>query len=151
MSLLRPHGAMKAVENPQARIAYLEKQLETLQDKYDHLLAGMGQKLRFPSAFKLTKHQEIVLGVIFTRQIAYISMIDAAMYAHKPIEIETPPHQLIKVFIYHIRKRLKPFGLSIKTNFAVGYSMSPKDKLIIRNMIDAEAAAEARLWRGAAA
>jgi DNA-binding response OmpR family regulator len=135
----------RAIENPQVRIAFLENQLSVLQDKYDMLRMEFGQHLNFPSVFKLTNSQATVLGVIMARPRASVSMIMAALYSHRLDEPESEALRIVCVFVFQLRKKLKPFGLTIKNLWNVGYFMEQEDKRIVLNMIEAEAIAATQI------
>jgi DNA-binding response OmpR family regulator len=129
----------RSSQNPYARIAHLENQLSILQDKYDLLRMELGQHLTFPPAFKLTNSQSTVLGVIMARPTASVSTIMTALYSDRIDEPESQPLRIVCVFVFQLRKKLKPFGLTIKNLWDVGYFMEQEDKRIILNMIEAEA------------
>jgi two-component system cell cycle response regulator CtrA len=129
---------MNIAADPYARIACLEAQLQTLQDQNDFLRAELGQNLQFPPMFKLTPCQACVLGVIMARPIAYASMIMSALYADKPDEPESPPDRILAVFIFNVRKKLRPFGIRIENIHGVGYRMAINDKQKLIDLMRAE-------------
>jgi hypothetical protein len=80
--------------------------------------------------FKITKLQARVLAVLIKRPRADRDTLHAAIEHGRPDknpERETNP-KMIDVVICHLRKRLVPWGLTIKTVWSSGYYMEQEDR-----------------------
>jgi DNA-binding response OmpR family regulator len=126
---------MNEVESLRARVAVLEAELDNLQDKYNILLAELGQHIEVPLQFGLTRHEAGALGAIMARPIAFKSTIMAAIYADKVADDETPMEKIIDVFVCKLRKKLDPFGISVETVWGQGYKMSAENKQKILDLM----------------
>ena len=56
---------------------------------------------------------------------------------------DEPEMKIVDVFVCHIRRKLKPFGIEIGTRWGVGYFMTPANKAEARRQIEASRGAAA--------
>lgn len=49
-----------------------------------------------------------------------------------------PEIKIIEVLICHLRRALQPHGITIKTDWAIGYSISPADRVKLDAIINAD-------------
>lgn len=103
--------------------------------------------------FKVTQLQSCVLGVLLRREEASKTTIHNAIENQRatrrhcqPVDLEETDPKLVDVVICLLRKRLKPFGIVIKTLWARGYCIERADRAkameIIKNHDNPPPAAE---------
>lgn len=100
------------------RVEYLELQVEALEQAL-HGLSG-----KHPVVAGLTPNETRIFAMIRKRSPNAVrrSSIMDAMYALRAVD-EQPTIKVIDVLVCRGRKKLKPFGIEIKTVWGVGYSM----------------------------
>lgn len=71
-----------------------------------------------PAEWHLTRKQQALFSMLLTRDIVTRDMLDAADITGASI---TPNHG--NVILYQLRKKLKKFGVQIKTEWGVGWRL----------------------------
>ena len=112
------------------QVDLLREQL-ALRDERIHQLAQvlMAAEIRVPFEWSLTGSERAVFGVLLSRPMATKEAIMAALYysqGRDEAEIK-----IVDVFVCKIRKKLRPFGVGIKTVWGLGYELdaSVREKL----------------------
>lgn len=101
-------------QSPQTRIQQLEDQVEVLKD------ALADRAMPLPAEWPLSPMEEIVFRVLLKRDVARFAAISAALYSDRP---DPPDDRIIHVFVYRIRQKLKPFGVTVYRVRHVGYAL----------------------------
>ena len=85
--------------------------------------------------FKVTKLQGALLAVLINRtEVTKDTMHQVIESRRSSLKEETDP-KMVDVVICHLRKRLKPFNLTIHTLWARGYYMEPAQRQHMLNML----------------
>lgn len=100
--------------NDATRIRQLEDQVEVLKD------ALADRAVPLPEEWRLTAMEEAVFRVLLKHDVARLTAISAALYSDRP---DPPDDNIIRVFIFRIRRKLKPFGITIARARHVGYAL----------------------------
>jgi two-component system cell cycle response regulator CtrA len=98
----------------QSRIQQLEDQVEVLKD------ALADRTVPLPDDWPLSPMEETVFRVMLKRDVARFAAIFAALYSDRP---DPPDDKIIHVFIFRIRRKLKPFGVVVTRVRHVGYAL----------------------------
>lgn len=117
------------VENDmlRARIAQLE----------DALMAS--ERFVVPVEWRLTANEARVFGVLLARELATKEAIMAALYGN--LGKDEAEIKIVDVFVCKARRKLKPFGVEIKTVWGQGYYLTPETKARLRAAAEQERAA----------
>ena len=94
-----------------------------LKERIRYLEKALGSEWRAPTVLRLSPSEERILGlVIAKRGYATTETIFDVLYG----EAEDPPDEIVvRVLISHLRTKLKPHGITIKTRWNVGYLLDP--------------------------
>lgn len=85
-----------------------------------------------------------ILGMLLKRNFVSHESLYIVLYCDRP-EADWPEPKVLDVQICKLRKRLKMFGLEIKTRWGEGWSMTVADKVKARAILDAGVAADVTL------
>jgi DNA-binding response OmpR family regulator len=83
-----------------------------------------------PAKWRLTTSEKAILSVLSMHETATRKIIHAALYSHDidgAADLKT-----VDVFIFSIRKKLKPFGIKIYCRYGAGWYMFAEDRALIR-------------------
>ena len=122
-----------------ARVRGLEAEIDRLQARVDQLEGVMGMAWIAPMEWGLTGAQTRVFGVLMARELATKDAIMAGVY--RDVMAEEAQPKIVDVFICHIRRKLKPFGLTIETVWGRGYRLSAEAKAAVNARLEAGMAA----------
>lgn len=107
-----------------ARIEALEAENERLMQRIDQLEAAWGMGFVAPIEWRLTPSEQRVMGVLLKREVVSKDAIMATLYrADGRDEAEI---KIVDVFICKMRKKLKPFNISINTLWGIGYALADR-------------------------
>lgn len=115
----------------------LERQIDELQHRIRVLEEITGAALDAPLEFGLTRNEACILGLLTKNELVRRSSVMEALYMHKQDEAEI---KIVDVFVCHLRRKVKPFGIVIDTVWGHGYSMPGASKAIVAGMLKARAA-----------
>ena len=102
-----------------ARLEQLEAENEELRDQLAfYELTIFGEMLQFPAEWRLTRNEKRLLGVLLSMNIAHTDAIMAAIYRGK---LDEPFSKIINVMIFNLRRKLRPFGVEIRTRINLGF------------------------------
>jgi hypothetical protein len=88
-------------------------------------------------AFKVTKLQATALALLIRRKEVTKAMIHHVVEQRRPANSEETDPKMVDVVICNLRKRIKPYNLTIVTVWSCGYYMLPEDRLRAAEMIKA--------------
>jgi DNA-binding response OmpR family regulator len=103
------------------RIRQLEIEKQRLLDEIDVLKDALsGAPAPLPVEWGLTPSQAGIMRLLIKRGTATYAACMAALYSDR---VAQPDVKIISVFILRMRKKLKPFGVEIRTLWGVGYAL----------------------------
>lgn len=107
----------------------LAGQLEIARERITQLERALGVHFAAPLCLGLTRKQAQLLGVLMARPIVNHDVLFTALYSAKP---HAPGSGVIAAHIFHLRNKLKKFGIEIMTKSWEGYYMTPEMKEKVR-------------------
>ena len=114
-----------------ARLEAVERENDMLRARIAQLEDALaGSAVALPIEWGLTPQESRVLGVLRARSMATKEAVMAALYVDLGKDEAEP--KIVDVFICKIRKKLKPFGVEIKTVWGQGYSLAEKSRAVIK-------------------
>ena len=119
-----------------ARIYALQKVIEGLEEKIAYLEDLLGMSLDAPIELGLTPSEARVLGLLLKRDVATKDGLMVALYGRG--NREEAEIKIVDVFICKIRKKLKPFSLTIETVWGQGYTMPKESKALFNKLFQEE-------------
>jgi two-component system cell cycle response regulator CtrA len=129
-------GEVSPVINWEARAKVLDVENELLRAENCRLREQIGLAAKPPLMFALTRSEAAMFGVLLANRAPRKETFMAALYSLNP---DDPPEiKIVDVFICKMRKKLKPFGIEIKTHWGDGFSMPEESKAKARDFIGAQ-------------
>lgn len=108
-------------QSPQARIRQLEIENGRLLDQVDVLKGALADEdVILPAEWRLSPTEDQVFRVMLRRDVARLPAFMAAIYSDRP---DPPEDKIVQVFIFRMRRKLRPFGISIHRVRNVGYAL----------------------------
>ena len=109
------------------RIDILEEELYQLRD------LKLNRKWTPPIALALTVHEEKVLTMLMM-QSGTVSK-DAMMASLYNLQMkDSPGPKIIDVYVCKLRKKLKPWGIQVTTDWGRGYKLTDEDRDKLKNL-----------------
>jgi DNA-binding response OmpR family regulator len=119
----------------EARAKMLEVENEMLRERVRDLEKEIGLAAEAPPMFGLTRSEAVMFGVLLNNRICQASTFMSALFS---LDVDDPPEEkILDVWICRMRKKLKPFGIEIKTHHGVGYDMPEVSKARARDLMGA--------------
>jgi hypothetical protein len=103
--------------------------------------------LHLSKLFRTTRLQSTVLLRLMRRSICTKQMIHDAVEDNRGNPDEPTSEKIVDVVVCHIRKKLKPFGLALRTLHGQGYHMPPEDQYRASEMLREETANATRSYQ----
>jgi two-component system, cell cycle response regulator CtrA len=120
-----------AIDQDQRTIHVLRRTIRRLQDEIDHLKQALGTLSHPPAEWEtdwgLTGPESIILAALIKHRVVTRDALMAALYSGRGPDAE-PDSGIIDVFIYRIRRKLRPRGIAIVTVRERGWMLSPEDR-----------------------
>lgn len=107
-------------------------EVEALRYQVEELRHAMGLRAEFPRELRLTPYEARMLGLLTRRDIASKEYLFTALYADDWSECREP--KVIEVFLSKLRKKLSPFGVTIRNDYGHGWYLSKEDKAKLKAM-----------------
>lgn len=105
------------------RLEVVEQENLLLRERIAFLEAILIDCVRLPVEWGLTQQETRVFGTLVNREVATKDAVMAALYSDRAgAEGEVEP-KIVDVFVCKIRKKLKPFGIEIRTVWGQGYAL----------------------------
>ena len=115
----------------QARINELEDLVEDLQSRINSMLALKTQMV-FPPEWKLTRMESVMLQLMMKHTIMTRELVSSALYSQRN---DPPNSRVIDAVTCHLRKKLDPYGIIIKTERGCGYHLDFDAKELIKRYL----------------
>ena len=120
--------------NDDVIIAAQREKIDELEEQVRQLKKVLVPVFVTPVEWGLTRKQQALFCMLLKREIVTRDMLDAAEITGASI---TPNHS--NVILYQLRKKLKKFGIQVKTERGVGWRLVDR-KSWQKRLTDAEAA-----------
>lgn len=117
----------------------LREENETLKEQIAYLQAALMGPEELPIEWKLTKTEQRIVRVCLARELATKEAIATALYWDKDEPADGMSN--INVHMSKIRRKLKPFGIEIKTSWGKGFYVPSEIREQFRSRVDQRAAA----------
>lgn len=101
----------------------VEQENAILRERIASLEAILLDCVRPPPEWLLTPAEVRVFGVLVNRELATKDAVMASLYSDRVTGDEDVNPKIVDVFICKIRKKVKPFGIDIRTVWGHGYSL----------------------------
>jgi two-component system cell cycle response regulator CtrA len=126
----------------EVRLTMLEAENELLREQVRRLEQALTGVRYVPFEWGLTTSEALVVGVLVNREIATKDAIMAALY--RDMSRDEAEIKIVDVFICKVRRKLKPFAVTIETVWGVGYRLDAewRDRLRRRQDDDEALAAQ---------
>jgi DNA-binding response OmpR family regulator len=95
----------------------MTQSIEELRDRVEELETLLGIKTKIPDAYKLSPTEQKFVGILLRRKVANTEMLLTAIYGGLT---DRSPH-IVGVNIMNIRRKLAPWGVTIKNQWGRGY------------------------------
>lgn len=119
-------------------VAKLEEENDALRARVRMLEELSGAGFESPPEFALTRNESIIFGMLLKNQLVRRIAVMDALYMHKQDEAEI---KIVDVWVCKIRKKMKPYGITITVQWGQGYFMPAESKAIAQAMLDQARAA----------
>jgi two-component system cell cycle response regulator CtrA len=121
------------------RVAPRIEQLEAENEELRALVAEL-KLLAFgewtaPPEWRLTAAQQRVFAFLLKRGFARRDQIAAALWSDRH-ERELPNPRTMDVQVCLLRRKLAPFGVTIRTVWGSGYALNPEDRARLRGVLE---------------
>lgn len=113
-----------------ARLEVVERENEELREQVRQLLIMLRGDAPMPIQFSLTGKEAALLGALMQGTIVSKESCLHFIYQGR----DEPELKIIDVFVCKLRRKLKPFGITIDTAWGRGYALAPEAKKRIREM-----------------
>jgi two-component system cell cycle response regulator CtrA len=118
-----------------ARAEVLDVENETLREEIRLLKKALKGADMPPPYFNLTRSEAEMFNVLLNNRAPRVEAFIAAMYS---TEADEPPgEKILDVWICKMRKKLKPFGIEIKTHWGECWEMPESSKVRARELMEA--------------
>src|SRR5215472_9340353 len=106
----------------------LRREVQALCDALEAMRSSLKSEpgLKLIQIAHLTHAERQLLGILIRRRRVTKDQLMTALYCHRPDN--EPGAKIIDTYICKIRKKLKPYGIEIKTLWCAGYEM-PLDSI----------------------
>lgn len=123
-----------------ARLEVLERENEMLRARIAQLEEALFATDSFvaPAAWGLSRLEAQVFGVLLARPLARKDTIMQALYAGRAGD--PPEDNICDLWICKLRRKLRPFGIEIKTAWGQGWMLEPETRAALRPTTQEKAA-----------
>jgi DNA-binding response OmpR family regulator len=116
----------------------LERENDELRARVRMLEEMSGATFEAPPQFCLTRNEAVIFGLLLKQTLVSRAAMMSALYFHKQDEAEI---KIVDVWVCKMRRKFKPYGIEIQTQWGQGYFMSAESKAIARSLLDQARAA----------
>ncbi len=119
-------------------IEKLERENDELRARVRALEELTGVNFDAPPQFGFTRNECVIFGLLLKQKLVRRDALMEALYFHKQDEAEI---KIVDVWVCKMRKKVKPYGISIETQWGQGYFLLPESKAIAQSWLDQARAA----------
>lgn len=119
-------------------VAKLEEENDDLRARVRMLEELSGVNFEAPPQFGLTKNETVIFGLLLKNKVVMRSSMMLALYMHKQDEADI---KIVDVWVCKIRRKLKPYGIEIGTQWGQGYFLTTDAKALAQSLLDQAKAA----------
>lgn len=110
------------------RFEVIEAENDRLRDRVEQLERALfGGEIPLPLEWRLSGTEARVFGTLISRELVTKDVLMTALYSLRP-DTDEPEMKICDVFICKLRKKLKPFGITIHTSWGRGWTLDPRDR-----------------------
>lgn len=113
-------------------VATLEAENDHLRDRIRLLEEMVGVSFEVPLAFGFTGKEREVFGCLLKNTLVKREHLMRVVYPPPYDDVEM---KILDVFVCKIRKKLKPFDVSIETQWGEGYFIKPEGKKKVEELL----------------
>lgn len=124
----------------EARARVAERENEEMRERIASLEETLGFTFDAPAFLRLSVCEAKLFGALLARPAVTKQLAMEVLYGGKP-DADVAMEKIVDVFVCKLRRKLKPFGLRIETNWGQGYFMAPDVKAAARKLIEESEAA----------
>lgn len=117
-------------------IAVQRERIECLEEELRQLRDNLAPITLFPIEWRLTATQQRIMAAFHKSRDGFLTH-EQVFIASGSLAEEAD--NLVKVQIMHLRKRIRPLGITIEKRWGLGYSISPESKLILKAALGGQA------------
>lgn len=107
-------------------LSIIEAESDRLRERVAMLEAALMDTRVLPLEWRLTASEARIFGVLVNRELATKDAMMAALYVDDGRD--EAEEKIVDVFICKLRKKLKPFGVEIATDWGQGYRLDAKSR-----------------------
>ena len=111
-------------------VAAVEAENEVLRDRIETLESLLGLTFDYPPILGLTGQEGRLFRFLVSRDVLTKDAALTCLYSHRPDGDEAEA-KIVDVLIYKLRRKLKPFGIAISTQWGIGYFMTNEAKAAV--------------------
>jgi DNA-binding response OmpR family regulator len=101
--------------------------VEDLRDRVEELETLLGLKVSFAKQFRFTRTEQKFVGILLRRKVASRDAFFTAIYGG----LSDRSEGVIEVNISNIRRKLEPYGLTVRNRWGVGYYLDDKAREVL--------------------
>lgn len=91
---------------------------ERVRQLEEELRGGTTVLAALRARLRLTKSEALLVGALITRRSVTTQAVEALLYGSK---MEPPTEYAVRTWIYKVRRKLRPHGIAIQTDWGTGY------------------------------
>lgn len=107
----------------QIRLDDVREENETLRERIRQLETLLAPVVVLPPEWGLSRNETLIFRVLLGREMATKDQMMAILYGDRADE--PPDPKILSVFIFKMRKKLKPFDINIRTFWGSGAGLDP--------------------------
>ena len=119
-------------------VAKLEEENDELRARVRMLEELSGVGFDAPPQLCLTKNEAIIFGTLLKQKLVLRTSLITLLYIHKQDEADI---KIVDVWVCKMRRKMKPYGIDIQTQWGQGYFLTSESKAIAQGLLDQARAA----------
>lgn len=114
-------------------VARLEQENDELRERVRMLEELTGVSWEAPPQFGFTKNEVTIFGLLLKQALVRRASMMMVLYPHTQDEAEI---KIVDVWVCKMRRKLKPYGISIETQWGQGYFLTPESEAAAQALLD---------------
>ena len=121
-------------------IRSLQEENERLREQVAQLRAALSECPPLPAEWGLTVQQTLIFGVLLRRPCATHETLMTVLYSDRSDADAVSDPAVIRAFICAIRRKLRPFDVTISTRWGHGYALDEQTRARLNGILARAAA-----------